>query len=62
MVKRYRVTGGSVVAGHQPGDEFEHDYLEHEERALLAGGAIRVVGLGKRAERKTEAKPERKDA
>lgn len=61
MVKRYRVTGGSVVAGHSPGEEFEHEYLEHEEKALLAGGAVVVVALGKRAERRAEPKPERKE-
>lgn len=45
MRKRYRVTGGSVVAGHKPGEEFEHEYRPHEEAALIAGGAIRLVGI-----------------
>lgn len=47
------------MAGHRPGEEFDHEYLEHEEKALLAGGAISVVSVGKRAERKSDPKNER---
>jgi hypothetical protein len=38
--KHYRVSGELPVAGNQPGDEFEHEFLPHEEEALLASGAI----------------------
>lgn len=43
--KRYRVIGDSVVAGHEPGEEFEFDFDEgFNEAALLEGGHIEVVG------------------
>jgi len=41
--KRYRVVGEQPVSGTQPGGEFVAEYLEHEEEALLASGAIEVV-------------------
>lgn len=43
MAKTYRVTGDSVVAGHTHGDEFEHEYTDEEEAALVWGGHIAVV-------------------
>ena len=54
MAKTYRVTGGSVVAGHKPGDVFEHDYTDDEEAALVWGGAIAIEEPAKPAGR---AKP-----
>jgi hypothetical protein len=41
--KRYRVVGELPVSGAQPGEEFQAEFLEHEEEALLASGAIEVV-------------------
>lgn len=41
--KRYRVVGEQPVAGTQPGKEFSADFLEHEEEALIASGAIAPV-------------------
>lgn len=41
--KRYRVVGTQPVAGAQPGEEFSAEYREHEEAALIASGAIKVV-------------------
>lgn len=39
----YRVTGGSVVAGNEPGSTFQHEFTAEEEAALIWGGAIKVV-------------------
>ena len=41
--KRYRVCGELPVAGAQPGEEFSAEFLEHEEEALVASGAIEPV-------------------
>lgn len=38
--KRYRVVGELPVSGAQPGEEFEAEFLPHEEEALLVSGAI----------------------
>lgn len=39
---RYRNTGGSIVAGSNPGEEFSFDFSDgdYNEQALIDGGAI----------------------
>lgn len=45
--KRYRVCGELPVAGAQPGEEFDAEYLPHEEAALVASGAIELASKAK---------------
>jgi hypothetical protein len=42
MVKRYVVIGPRRVCEHDPGDDFEHDFTEAEEKRLL-GVHLRLV-------------------
>jgi hypothetical protein len=50
--KQYRVVGESVVAGHQPGEEFSHEFTQFEEWHLIAAGAIALVKEGAKSEGK----------
>lgn len=47
-MRRYRVSGELRVLGYQPGEEFDHEYDEAEESALLAVGRIEIVPLAYR--------------
>lgn len=42
-MKRYLVTGIHPVCGRRPGEEFTAALLPEHERALVAGGAVRVI-------------------
>jgi hypothetical protein len=48
--QRYRVVADDAqVLGHSTGEEFEFDFSEgYDEAALLAGGALELVGAKKR--------------
>ena len=39
----YKVTGDTPYQGHQPGDEFEAELTEEQERRAKARGSIRVI-------------------
>lgn len=43
MMRKYRVSGGRKVSGHQPGEEFERDYRPDHEARLLKNGFIERV-------------------
>lgn len=45
MARRYRVTGDLRLLGHEPGDEFEHEYTADEETTLVAAGRIEIVPI-----------------
>lgn len=42
----YKVTGLTSFRGHKPGEEFEAELTEDEERRAKARGSIRVVKRG----------------
>ena len=39
----YKVTGSRAYMGHQPGEEFEAELTEDQERRAKERGSIRVV-------------------
>jgi hypothetical protein len=39
--KRYRVAGSQAVFGHKPGEIFDRDIPDAQERRLLASGALK---------------------
>ncbi len=43
-MSRYRVVGAHAVYGVEPGEVFEADLSEWQERVLIEGGHIRPVG------------------
>lgn len=43
MTTVYKVTGTTAYFGHQPGEEFEADLTEDQERRAKERGSIRVV-------------------
>lgn len=46
-MKTYTVTGTQPVLDHEPGEEFQAELGEEQERLLLEGGAIAVADGGK---------------
>lgn len=56
--KRYRVVGESVVAGHQPGEEFTSDSDAFNEAALIEGGALEIVEPSKTPAKADKSKEE----
>ena len=52
--KRYRVVGESVVAGHEPGEEFSFDFDGYNLEALLEGGHIVALDAEKKPDKSKE--------
>jgi hypothetical protein len=42
-MKRYRVTGSTAYAGHEPGAEFEADLDPDAERRAIARGSLKLL-------------------
>lgn len=55
-VTRYKVTSSTAYAGHAPGEEFEAELTEDEERRAKARGSIRVVKRDDDGQSKTKEK------
>lgn len=53
---RYKVTSSTAYAGHAPGEEFEAELTEDEERRAKARGSIRVVKRDDDGQSKTKEK------
>lgn len=51
---RFLVTGIHPVAGTAPGDEFDADFSEEQERALVAGGAIKRAASRREARKRDD--------
>lgn len=47
MAKRYKNIGQHQDHGAEPGDEFEADLTEAQERRMIAAGRIEIVSHGK---------------
>lgn len=47
MAKRYKNIGQHQDQGAEPGEEFEADLTEAQERRMIAAGRIEIVSHGK---------------
>jgi hypothetical protein len=57
---QYKVAGSRAYAGHQPGETFEADLTEEQERRALERGSLEIAR--KRSSKKTQDKEEEGDA
>lgn len=53
----YKVTGSTSYLGHKPGESFEADLDQEQERRAVARGSIRVVKRKKEEEKDAEEGP-----
>jgi hypothetical protein len=57
MKTTYKVVGSTYFRGYAPGEEFEAELTEEQERRAKERGSIRVIKRGENKKEKEEAEP-----